>query len=95
MVWATMSSMLSASPNVSTCLAANEAARSEHDEITRHKLLTKAVLCDVQPFCATEILFQHEFYDVSLELQMDPQMVLIDSSLSILSSTPNGKSMQK
>lgn len=45
-----------------TCAAANELARSEHGEIVRAKHLTKAVLCDVQPFCATEVLFNHEFY---------------------------------
>lgn len=49
-------------PVVNACVAANEAARSEHVEIMRGKLLTKALLCDVKPFCATEVLFNHEFW---------------------------------
>ena len=39
------------------CEAANELARSEHPDFTARKYLTKAIMCDVKPFCATEVLF--------------------------------------
>ena len=44
------------------CAAANEGARSERGEIQKRKLITKAVLCDTSPPCATEVLFSHELY---------------------------------
>ena len=47
--------------NVTACEAANELARLEHPEFAARHYLTKAVLCDVQPACATETLFSHEF----------------------------------
>ena len=45
-----------------SCDAANHAAVSQRVEITRRGYLTKAVLCDVSPPCATETLFNHEFW---------------------------------
>lgn len=46
----------------SACHAANERSRSEHKDFVARKYITKTILCDVQPFCAAETLFSHEFF---------------------------------
>lgn len=45
-----------------SCLAANEQSRAEHPDWLKRGYITKTIMCDVQPFCATETLFSHEFY---------------------------------
>ena len=47
--------------SAAACEVANAAARSERPELAQRGYLTKAVMCDVHPFCATETLFSHEF----------------------------------
>ena len=36
--------------------------RSEHPALDRRGHMTRAVMCDVDPPCVTELLFAHEFY---------------------------------
>ena len=53
-----------AAANTSTqrCEAANAQARFEHPEYKRGRYLTKAVMCDVTPHCATEAIFSQELW---------------------------------
>ena len=44
------------------CEAVDVAVRNEHPEIIGGNLVTKTVLCDTKPFCATALLFNHQFF---------------------------------